>query len=321
MKKFLLNCITFGTIGITIPLCCLLFLPATPRSQSSLLFAELDKNILLKTINAPRIIFIGGSNLSFGINSQTIKDSLSLNPINASIHAGIGLIYMLDNTLEYIRAGDIVIVVPEYAQFFDNYAYGDQELLRTIFEVPNDGNFKNIGIKQLINVSPYFLHYIFSKVKTTEYEQIKEHPLYSRSSFNKFGDVDTHWNLPNQEFAAQTTLEGELNTGVLEVLESYQNSISNKGAQMFISFPGYQSASFNNSRKQIFAIERQLKIRGFRLLGNPSRYKIPDSLMFNTPYHLSKQGVDYRTRLLIEDLKSSMSEVPFKEFSFSNKNF
>jgi hypothetical protein len=29
---------------------------------------------------------------------------------------------------------------------------------------------------------------------------------------------------------------------------------------------------------------------------------MPDSMMFNTPYHLLKTGVDYRTQLLIEDI-------------------
>ena len=30
---------------------------------------------------------------------------------------------------------------------------------------------------------------------------------------------------------------------------------------------------------------------------------IPDKMMFNTPYHLNKNGVDYRTSLLIEDFQ------------------
>lgn len=29
---------------------------------------------------------------------------------------------------------------------------------------------------------------------------------------------------------------------------------------------------------------------------------MPSSFMFNTPYHFTKQGVDYRTQLLIDDL-------------------
>lgn len=33
---------------------------------------------------------------------------------------------------------------------------------------------------------------------------------------------------------------------------------------------------------------------------------MPDSLMFDSPYHLLKKGVDYKTQLLIEDLKTKL---------------
>ena len=54
--------IVFFLIGI--------FLPTTPRASKSLLMAEQNKKALLKNTNSPRIIFVGGSNLSFGLNSK-----------------------------------------------------------------------------------------------------------------------------------------------------------------------------------------------------------------------------------------------------------
>ena len=48
-----------------------------------------------------------------------------------------------------------------------------------------------------------------------------------------------------------------------------------------------------------------LKKWRFNLLSNPERYIIPDSLIFNSEYHLTKKGVDMRTFLLIEDLKKA----------------
>ena len=47
-------------------------------------------------------------------------------------------------------------------------------------------------------------------------------------------------------------------------------------------------------------------VGGFELLGYPERYRMNDSLMFDTTYHLSKKGVDLRTQLLIEDIKKSI---------------
>ena len=64
-----------------------------------------------------------------------IKDSLNLNPIDTGIHGNIGLIYMMDNTLPYIKSGDIVVVSPEYQEFYGTVAYGKEELLRTIIDI------------------------------------------------------------------------------------------------------------------------------------------------------------------------------------------
>ena len=71
-----------------------LLLPATPRASKSLLFANQKKDELLQRVKSPRMIFVGGSNLSFGLNSQIIKNELNINPINTAVHAAIGVRYM-----------------------------------------------------------------------------------------------------------------------------------------------------------------------------------------------------------------------------------
>lgn len=73
----------------------------------------------------PRIIFVGGSNLAFGLDSQRIKDSLNINVINYGLHAGIGLKYMVDDISTYARKGDIIVFAPEYSHFYSGLAYGE----------------------------------------------------------------------------------------------------------------------------------------------------------------------------------------------------
>ena len=62
--------------------------------QDGYLQAYNKKCQLLEDTPSPRIIFVGGSNLAFGLDSQRIKDSLNINVINYGLHAGIGLKYM-----------------------------------------------------------------------------------------------------------------------------------------------------------------------------------------------------------------------------------
>ena len=122
MKKFVARVSLFIGILLLPVVLVVAFAIATPPVSKSLsgsyLFAGKQKDFLLATVESPRIIFIGGSNLAFGTNSQMIKDSLGLNPVNTGLHASLGLKYMLDNTYRYIKKGDIVVVAPEYEHFY-----------------------------------------------------------------------------------------------------------------------------------------------------------------------------------------------------------
>ena len=283
-----------------------IYLPATPRASKSLLFAKLDKDSLLKYVPSPRIIFIGGSNLSFSLNSQLLKDSLKVNPINTGINVGIGLIYLLDNSIDYIKSGDAVIICPEYDQFFDKYAYGERDLLHTVLDVSPESIY-TLRSEQWNNIFFNLPDYSISKFDITEYIFAKEDKIYGKNSFNKFGDAYTHWNMEKQKFYPLRPIaeNNKFNYDVIEELYKYQKKVLEKKAVLYLTFPCFQDSSFKNNIAQIQKIESELKKKGFLLLGTPMRYNFPDTLFFNTPYHLLKKGVDYRTHLLIEDIKNS----------------
>ena len=303
MKKFI-----FKFIYFSLPILSLivlgLFLPATPRASTSLIFANKQKDELLQNTQSPRIIFIGGSNLSFGLNSQMIKDELDINPINTAIHADIGIRYMLENTIQYIREKDIIILAPEYHHFYRDYNFMSEELLRTVFDV-NLSNIKLLNLQQLIGLIPYISKYSFSKIRPYEYFNIDEHGIYSVNSFNEYGDTSAHWDLPKQEFYPYSMLSGKFNYSIIPHIVDFQKRINRKKAKLFITYPGYQDFSYINSIKQIEKIASEYKKYNLSILGNPERYKISNQMTFNTPYHLNKEGVDHRTRLFIADYKKA----------------
>ena len=160
MKLFIRDIVVFSSV-IAIALIVGFVLPATPRASKSLLFSKINKDELLLKDLDNRIILIGGSNVSFGFKSELFKDSLNLNPVNTGIHASIGLIYMLENGVENIKEGDIIVVAPEYSQFYGNFAYGGNELLRTVLDV----DYSHLSLRQWMNVMRLIPAYSFSKLK------------------------------------------------------------------------------------------------------------------------------------------------------------
>lgn len=311
MKKFIHNLLLFTGI-IFLIMVIGIFMPPTPRSKTSLLFAKLDKDSLLSSVQNPRMILIGGSNLSFGINSQMIKDSLNVNPINTGIQASLGLQYMLQTSLPFIRKGDIVIVSPEYNNFFGKAAYGSEVLCRIFFDVqlPNNRNgffeqFKSLSLMQLVNISTYIPKYVVSKFSPFEYFGFKKDLVYSRDSFNKFGDVYKHFGLPTEAYAYLEPITDQFNQDIIQDLKKFEKNIEAKGAKMFITFSGIEKSSFNNNIRQIKMVTDTILKNNFIVLGKSEMFIFNKNETFNGFCHLNKEGMDKRTAILINQYKKS----------------
>ena len=102
MKVFLRKLLVFSIIVPTVFLIGLL-LPPTPLAKEYLLTKKPMKDSLLANVKAPRIIFVAGSSMAFGLDSQVFRDSLNRFPINTGLHGGMGLFYMLENTAKYVK--------------------------------------------------------------------------------------------------------------------------------------------------------------------------------------------------------------------------
>jgi len=235
------------------------------------------------------------------IDSQRLKDSLPYNPINTGIHAAIGLIYMLDHTISFVRKGDVVIVIPEYDQLFGNFAYGHQELLRTFLDVratPLD----SIRWKQISNTYEFIPGYAVSKFAPSEYFRKDGDAVYLRDAFNHYGDSYKRAEKmpPNELVFGQ--IDTPFNPEIIAEIKTFEKKVNAKGAKMILAFPAFEERSFDNSAAEIAQVEQAYRNNGFIVVGNPTKYRFPNRLMYDTPYHLSAEGVSIRTQMLIKEL-------------------
>jgi hypothetical protein len=213
---------------------------------------------------------------------------------------------MLESVMQYAKKSDIIIFVPEYSHFYNDLNCSSEELFRTVFEC-NKQKIKLLNFQQICNCFLYSGNYILSKFDITEYINVIESDIYSVNSLNKYGDVDAHWALDNYDFKQIREIDiKKYNPKIMTEIKRIANKLQEKGCILFISYPGFH---FNNSVEAIQKIENEYKANGFTVLGTPQRYTMPDSLFFEIPYHLNKQGVDLRTNLLIEDLKNALNNI------------
>lgn len=310
MKNFLVKILLFFSLLVSTELL-IICLPTPVSLKKSLYFSKLDKDSLLQAVNEPRIIFIGGSNLSFGLNGQLLKDSLKMNPINTGIHANLGIIFMMDEVSKYIQKGDIVILVPEYENFYGNTAWGGSgyELLVTTLEVTH--RYLQLRPKQLISTFKYFSQYTRAKINPRNYMTLSDpNDIYSRSSFNNFGDAKNHWSMGRVPGSyASTDFGTTFNTELISEISQFKLRTEKKGAALLFSFPCTQETNSETAKKDIKEVEDHIRRTGINVLGTPRTYMYSDSLMFNSTYHLTKKGAELRTIQLIKELRIFLNET------------
>jgi hypothetical protein len=304
MKKFLIKIAIFNLLLI-LGLILGFAMPVTPVASKSYFFSSIQKDSLLANVASPRMIFIGGSNISFGLNSQMIRDSLNVNPINTGINAGTGLKYMLDNTVQYIKEGDIIVAPLEYAHYTHDYNQCGDALLRIIMDVNRKG-LSLLSLQQAFNLLSDIPKYLISKFKPTAYLNAEVDTPYSANSFNEYGDECAHWNMENRDFIPSVRLD-DFNRQIIDRLKDFEETVRQKGARFYIAYPSYMEKAFRESEDIIEIIRNELE-QNFAVLGYPARYMMSDSLMFDTSYHLNKTGVDIRTVRLIEDIKGEIEK-------------
>ena len=132
--------------------------------------------------------------------------------------------------------------------------------------------------------------------------------VYDRKAFNSYGDAFIHWNLPKKKIISQSSIGEKFNEETITNLKNFKSYIESKQAKLFITYPCFQDSSFENSKEKIKMVDYNLRQNGFSVISFPERYKMDNSLMYNTVYHLTKKGVDIRTSLLIEDLKKVITK-------------
>jgi len=306
MKKFLINIISFFLVVVLAGIF-IIFLPATPRAKESLLFSSFEKDSLMEYTSPPRFILLGGSNVGMGINSRLIKDSLHMNPINTGFHAAVGLKFMLDNAEPFIREGDVVVIIPEYHQFYARYGYGREEAMRMVFDV-SLSNAGKLSLDQWINALKYIPKYIRSKLRVTSYfySFASLDPIYTKYAYNTYGDAVIHWDLPKPEHISPFDAAGPYNSKIMQYMADFIQRMEKKRARVYVSYPGLLDTYLHNER--VIQIEYEYEKQGFHLLGSPSDYSIPEKMIYDTPYHLTKAGADFRTEALIRNYKKAVRE-------------
>jgi hypothetical protein len=282
--------------------------------------AVLEKDRLIRDTPSPKIILVGGSNLAFGIDSHMMEDSLHVHVVNMGLYAKLGLRFMLAQVNPYIRKGDIVLVVPEYDQFFGDFSEGDHNVNKAMLYAPSDriGDFiKSYSIVDVIlrpraeNARRAFAHAATAAIgREKQFFPPDTNQVYNRHSFNDRGDMVGHLGRkamnPDSIFVRSLPPLKDFNKRTIDELNETAGVARQVGARAYLMFPSFMARAYALSDKSIDSLRvRIARDSKMPFLGTAKDFVFPDSLFFDTRFHLTGAGRALRTIRMIDILRNT----------------
>ena len=262
----------------------------------------------LATLPSPKVVIIGGSNATFGMDSEMLEQALCMPVVNMTIHANLGVEFMVNEVKTHFGPGDLVLASFEYSAFRE--AVRDNEVhVLTVDRAPG-----------AIHALPWYRRpRVIADVAILRIQAAwndllgkrrgeGEEAVYRADGFNERGDMVAHLGLPQRGPEKQQHVEYKepvFGNDFLPLAQELVDNATVHQAQVIFIWPSVASSSRRAEVEAVVA--RRMAQAGHPLLGDPGAYVFPDTAFHDTHYHLRAAGRALRTEHLIHDLCGSGS--------------
>ena len=166
------------------------------------------------------------------------------------------------------------------------------------------------GLYNMVNTHNFFSMYrlIRKRVKRIgmDIEDIPEN-MEVRTKYNEYGDYTGHYNLSSARHWDSAPLPMvSPDEKVFIDLKEKISILSERGVTIFFLPPPYCRSSFQNDSLAINRISESLKAIGFPYYLEPSGCVYPDSMFYDSRYHLIREGVVMHSRKIAGELKRTL---------------
>lgn len=290
---------------------------AMPTEKGSYLAAVIDKQARLRSLASPKLVFVGGSNLSFALDSPRIEREMGMPVANMGLGIYAGLRFMLDSVAPRLGRGDLVVISAEY-QLYRGLYNGEDELLEVLEAFPE--GLRTVDWKAqapaLVRALPTYIKNKANRLLATLVQSPDPHCVYCRRAFNQYGDLVAQAGQPGKDVAAMAMFRSKSEQGPIEDdairgLRRFVASARAAGAHVVLMFPAVPAPLYEKNRAKLDEVyERVKKDVPVAVLGSPSENTMPAEYFWDWVYHLVPAGRDLRTGVILERLKAYLAS-PF----------
>lgn len=282
-----------------------------PQYQYSYNAALLDKVERLESINEPKIVLIGNSNLPFGIQSGLLEEAFSMPVVNMGMHGSLGNAFHEEMAKINVQEGDIIVLV--HTEFADDDTITDPVVAwLTLENHPKLWNLlRTKDIPDMYFSFPDYARRALTLWSNKEGNEQNYGDVYSRLAFNEYGDIaferqstkldaDTYFT----ESMVQVPKINDTCTNRINELNEY---ITERGATLLVAAYPIADVEVTPPEEDYIKFKEQLQESlNCPVISDYTDYFLDSSYFYDTNYHLTDEGATIRTNQLILDLQQWM---------------
>lgn len=305
MKRFVFKVVAFLSLQLLV----LVALWSGWRNESHYLRGGILKESLATNTPGPRVLFVGGSNVAFGVRSELLESVFHRPVINLGLHAGLAKDFILNQAASAAQQGDIVIVVLEYEHY---YGYLPSLDLLTIACIdPSELQHYSLRDWAYLGDQGLCLLSALSNAGLNGWSTGAEPPsgtmnlnaFNSRADFvhaekSRFHSTDNDY--PPLSFPGLEEIINELN--------QLNDRCAAKGATLYLGYPPMPKEVVARGEERLDWLDRTLRERlRFDVLWHPSDVSQEDSAFFDSRYHLTNIGAEEHSRRILQAMTGKVS--------------
>ncbi len=274
-----------------------------------------DKVDRLKSIDGPKIVLVGDSNVAFGFNSKKMEEELGMPVVNCGLHGALGNAFHEQIAKINIGSkGGIVIIC--HTSFSDTDEIVDPAIAwlaldynKKLYPIIREKDYKRMALAYPNYLRSSYTMWLSGLIYT--YDK----GCYSRSAFNEYGDVvykPEYEQMDTDTYFAQTSVTvPEINDVCVDRLNELNTYLNSQGAKMVVAgypIPYGKYAEFTEDDFKEFkrALDEELDCD---IISDYTDYFYPYDYFYNSSYHLTNQGAEARTDQLISDIKKWLGDT------------